>query len=107
MKALLRSGVCLPLVLVAVFCVVAVPAAVAAEGTASITGKVKDVDLQEKSVVVGSPGGDMVVYIEDGTKITSAGETKSLADISVGMVVKVAYAMAGEDRIAGSVTLLY
>lgn len=105
MKGLLKSGVCLLLISITAVCLAVMPSA-AEQGAASFTGKVKDVDLQEKSVVAGSPDGDVVVYIEKGSQITSDGQAKSLADIKVGMVVKVVYTTAGEDKIAESVTLL-
>ena len=105
MKDLLktRGHLIVAAVLVAFLC--AMPA-VAGQGAASFTGKVKDVDLQEKSFVAGSPDGDVVIYIEQTSKITTDGQAGSLADVRVGMVVKVDYTLAGEDKIARSVELL-
>lgn len=93
------------LAVIAAVCLAAMPAG-AEQGAAVITGKVKDVDLQEKSLVAGSPDGDVVIYIEKDSKITADGRAISLADIKVGMVVKVVYSMAGEDKIAESVGLI-
>ena len=105
MKDFAKAGICLLLIVFAAVCLVVAPAA-AEQGAASFTGKVKDVDLQERSVVAGSPDGDVVVYIEKESRITSGGEAKPLADITVGMVVKVVYTVAGEDKIVESVDIL-
>ena len=67
--------------------------------TLDTTGKVKDVDLDEKSIVVGTQDGDKVFYIENNSQIKQGGQTKTLKDISIGMVVEIKYQQSGDDNI--------
>ncbi len=70
-----------------------------AGNTLDVTGKVKDVDLDEKSIVVGTEDGDKVFYIEKNSQIKQGGKNKKLKDISIGMVVEIKYQKSGDDNI--------
>ena len=67
--------------------------------TLDVTGKVKDVDMDEKSIVVGTPDGDKVFYIEKDSQIKQGGNAKTLKDVSIGMVVEIKYQISGDDNI--------
>ncbi len=71
-----------------------------------ITGKVKDVDLDEQSVIVGASGKDSVIYVEKSTQIKQGTENKSLADIKVGIVVEINFKKTGDDLIAQSISII-
>jgi hypothetical protein len=74
-------------------------------GGGSVTGKVKDVDLREQSVIVGGPGGDMAVYVDDRTRISKGGAARSLGRIKVGSIVRIEYRSMGADLIANTISL--
>ncbi len=99
-----RKGMVLIGVLSA-FILLGLVAAHAADSAQKITGKVKDVDLDEQSVVVGGPGGDIVVYMESGSKITMGGQAKTLKDVKVGGVVEVDYVQSGSDKVIRAIRL--
>ena len=68
-------------------------------------GKVKYVDFDEKSLVVGGPNGDMVVYIENTTRIKMKNQAKSLKDVKVGGIVEVHFQKDGDDNIGRSIII--
>jgi hypothetical protein len=72
----------------------------AGDTTQKITGKIKDVDLEEKSVVVGTPDGDMVFYIETGSQIKKGTETITIKDLKIGIVIEMTFKTSGDDHIA-------
>lgn len=73
--------------------------------TLDATGKVKDVDLEENSIVVGTPDGDQVFYIEKDSQINQGGKSKTLNDISVGTVVEIKYKKSGDENIVEVITI--
>ncbi len=83
----------------------AVSPAYSGEAMENITGKVKDVDLAEKSIVVGGQTGDMVLYIESDSAITKGSEAKSLKDVKLGSVIRVTYVQAGDEKQVKSISL--
>ncbi len=89
------------------FCLLTVSSIVMAdEPTGKITGKVKDVDLDEQSLIVGDSGKDAVVYIESDTQIQKGAEKKVLGDITVGTIVEINYIKAEDDMIAKSISII-
>lgn len=70
-----------------------------AGGTETVTGKVKDVDMDEKSLVLGTTAGDKVFYLEKNSQIKQGSQNKSLGDISIGMVLEVTFQTSGEDNL--------
>lgn len=89
-----------------VFFVVGVSAVQAQETAKKFTGKVQDVDLDEKSVVIGSPKGDIVVYIESQSQIKKGNTLKSLSDLKVGTMVEVTYKIVAQDKIVESLVIV-
>ncbi len=88
--------------ILAAFIILGVCSAYAAD---KLTGKVKDVDLDEQSVVVGGPGGDIVVYVESSSKIMKGGKAMSLKDVKVGSVVDLTFVKSGSDNVVQSIVL--
>ncbi len=78
----------------------------AEDSSGKITGKVKDVDLDEQSLVVGASGKDCVIYVEKATQMKQGSDNKSLADIKVGTVVEIKYKKTGDDLIAQSISII-
>lgn len=76
-----------------------------AQAAVKMTGKVKDVDINEQSLVVGDSGGDIVVYLESGSQIKMGDQTKSLKDIKVGSIIEVNYVKTGDDNIIETILL--
>ena len=72
---------------------------------AAMTGKVKDVDLKEKSVVVGGAQGDVVVYVEDGTRINEGGAARSLRHVRVGSIVRLTYTTVAGEKVAQTISI--
>ncbi len=87
------------------FIILGLCSAPAADSAQTLTGKVKDVDLDEQSVVVGGPGGDIVVYMESNSKVMMGGQAKSLKDVKVGSVVEVAFVKSGTEKVVQSIIL--
>jgi len=77
-----------------------------AKDTLSITGKVKDVDLDDKSIVLGTETGDQVFYIEETTQILSGKTAKELKDITIGMVIEILYNTSGDDNIVFKINIV-
>ncbi len=89
------------------FCLLSVSSVVMAEDLPEkMTGKVKDIDLEEHSVIVGSSEKDAVVYIESNTLIQQGNEKKALGDVKVGTIVEIQYITVEDDLIAQSVLIL-
>ncbi len=76
-----------------------------AQAAVKLTGKVKDVDVDEQSLVVGDSSGDIVVYLESGSKIKRGSQTKSLKDIKVGSIIEVSYIKTGEENVVQTILL--
>jgi hypothetical protein len=74
-------------------------------GGGTVTGKVKDVDLRERSLIVGGPGGDMAVYVDKNTGIHQGGAAVSLNQISVGAIVRIEYRSMANDLVAITISL--
>ena len=71
-----------------------------------ITGKIIDVDLDEKSLVIGASEKDMVVYIEDDTQIQQGSEKKLIGDLTVGNIVEINCTKSGDDLLAQSISII-
>ncbi len=99
-----RKGLLLTCILSA-FIILGLCSPLAADAAGKLTGKVKDVDLDEQSVVVGGPGGDIVVYLESKSKIMMGAQAKSLKDVKVGSVVEVNYIQSGADNVVQTILL--
>ncbi len=99
-----RKGMVL-ICIVSAFIFLGLVSAHAADSAQKLTGKVKDVDLNERSVVVGGPSGDIVVYMESGSKITMGAQAKSLKDVKVGSVIEVNYIQSGSDNVVRTILL--
>ncbi len=82
------------------------PASVEANDVKTFTGKVQMVDSEEKSVVVGGPEGDMVLYMEKHSRITKEGAPKSLADLQAGAIVQVTYTVVSDDNIVKTIAIM-
>lgn len=76
---------------------------VAADGTRQVSGKVKEVDLQERSIVVGSGEADLLIYLDDATSVLVDGNKGNLSDVKVGTVIVVDCVLTGEDIIATTI----
>ena len=70
------------------------------------TGKVKDVDLDEKSIVLGMEDGDKIFYLDSGFQIKMGKKNKQLKDISIGMVLEVKYQKSGDDNIVQMINIV-
>jgi len=92
--------------LIIVFFVVGLSGVQAQETAKKFVGKVQDVDLDEKSVVIGSPKGDIVVYMESHAQIKKGKTLKSLSDLKVGTMVEVTYKTVAEDKIVESIEIV-
>ncbi len=68
-----------------------------------INCKVKDVDLNENSLVVGGPGGDMVVYLEKHSTVTLGKIEGRLQDIKVGAIVEIRYKIKDGENMAKTI----
>ncbi len=72
----------------------------------SATGKVKDVDLDEKSIVLGTKDGDKIFYLDSSTQIKRGKKNKQLKDVSIGMVLEVKYRKSGDDNIVQAINIV-
>ena len=72
----------------------------------SATGKVKDVDLDEKSIVLGMEDGDKIFYLDSGSQIKMCKKNKQLKDVSIGMVLEVKYQKSGDDNIVQMINII-
>ena len=72
----------------------------------SATGKVKDVDLNEKSIVLGMEDGDKIFYLDSSSKIKMGKKNKQLKDVSIGMVLEVKYRKSGDDNIVQMINII-
>jgi hypothetical protein len=72
----------------------------------SATGKVKDVDLNEKSIVLGMEDGDKIFYLDSSSKIKMGKKKKQLKDVSIGMVLEVKYRKSGDDNIVQMINII-
>ncbi len=72
----------------------------------SATGKVKDVDLDEKSIVLGTKDGDKIFYLDSSTQIKRGKKNKQLKDVSIGMVLEVKYRKTGDDNIVQAINIV-
>lgn len=70
------------------------------------TGKVKDVDLDEKSIVLGMEGGDQVFYLDSNSQIKMGNKNKQLKDISIGMVLEITYIKSGDDNMVKMINIV-
>ena len=70
------------------------------------TGKVKDVDLDEKSIVLGMEDGDQVFYLDSNSQIKMGNKNKQLKDISIGMVLEVTYIKSGDDNMVKMINII-
>lgn len=70
------------------------------------SGKVKDVDLEDKSLVIGMESSDQVFYIEDSSKIHMNSQKMELKDVQIGMVVEIQYIKSNDDNIVHSVMIV-
>ena len=64
-----------------------------ASASGPIVGKIKDVDTQEKSLVIGLKDQDQVVYLDQNSQITKEGQSLGLDGLKVGMLVSMATAV--------------
>jgi hypothetical protein len=78
----------------------------AGETSQKITGKIKDVDLDEKSVVVGTPDGDKVFYIETGSQIKKGTEAITIKELKIGIVIEMTFKKSGDDNIAELIVIV-
>ncbi len=93
--------------IVVCFCLLNVSSTVMADDpSGKITGKVKDVDMDEHSVIVGDSGKDVVVYIEKNTQIQQGTNKKALGDIKVGAIIEIKYIKVEDDLIAQSISII-
>ncbi len=93
--------------IVVCFCLFTMPSTLMADDPPEkITGKVKDVDMDEQSVIVGDSGKDVVVYIEGSTHIQQGADKKTLGDIKVGAIIEIKYIKVEEDLIAKAISIL-
>lgn len=70
-----------------------------------VTGDVTAVDLNAKTITVKGKTGDIVISVDDKTKITAGKEAKTLADIKVGDKVTVNYTEAEGKNTAKSIDI--
>ena len=74
-------------------------------GGGTVTGKVKDVDLREQSIIVGGAGGDMAIYVDKNTRIQQGGASRSLSHIKIGSIVRINYRTMADDLLAITISL--
>lgn len=77
-----------------------------AGGVLNATGKVKDVDLDEQSIVLGVEGGDKIFYLDSTSQIKMGKKNKRLKDVSIGMVLEVKYLKSGDDNIVQMINIV-
>ena len=70
------------------------------------TGKVKDVDLDEKSIVLGMEDGDQVFYLDSNSQVKMGQKNKQLKDVSIGMVLEVKYVKSGDDNMVKMINIV-
>jgi len=87
-------------------CMMTLASVKAEDAQQKVTGKIIDVDLDEKSVVIGDSEKDIVVYIEDDTQIQQASEKKLIGDLKVGNIVEISYKKSGDDLLAQSISII-
>ena len=77
-----------------------------AGNTLTITGKVKDVGLDDKSIVLGVGDADQIFYMDENTQIIMDQKTKALEDISIGDVIEIQYNKSGDDNIVIKINIV-
>ncbi len=77
-----------------------------AGNTLTITGKVKDVGLEDKSLVLGMGDTDQIFYMDENTQIIMDQKAKVLDDISIGDVIEIQYNKSGDDNIALKINIV-
>ena len=77
-----------------------------AGNTLTITGKVKDVGLEDKSLVLGMGDEDQIFYMDENTQIIMDQKTKALEDISIGDVIEIQYNKSGDDNIVIKINIV-
>ena len=70
-----------------------------------LSGKIKDVDIQEQSLVIGLKEQDKVVYLDSQTKIVKNGQSASLANLKVGMLVSINTITKDGETLAKNITI--
>ncbi len=76
-----------------------------ANGAETVIGKIKDVDAQEQSLVVGLKDQDKVIYLDSQTQIVKGGQPASFGDLKVGMLVSIDATVKDGDSFAQKVTI--
>ena len=71
----------------------------------SINGKVKNIDLDTKTITITKRNQDALITVNDETKIMMGKESKSLLDVKVGDKIRVTYAEVDGNRIAKKVSI--
>ncbi len=75
------------------------------EAVKHVSGEVAAVDATAKTVSVKAGKHDVVVSVDDKTKITMGKEAKTLADVTAGETVSVKYTEAGSKNTAESIDI--
>ncbi len=78
---------------------------ITANGAETANGKIKDVDTQEQSLVVGLKDQDKVIYLDSKTQIIKGGQSASFGDLKVGMLVSLSITVKDGDSFAQKVTI--
>ena len=76
-----------------------------ADTVKQISGKVKNVDTDERSLVVGAPHKDILIFIDDNSRLLKGGQPIELNLITVGSIVEVQYSEAGGDMFVKTLSL--
>ncbi len=102
----MKKAIVVVLSLVFVFALAGISfAAEKKEAAKHVTGEVAAVDANAKTVTVKAGKHDVVVSVDDKTKISAGKEAKTLADVKAGETVSVKYTEAGGKNTAESVDI--
>ena len=71
----------------------------------SIKGKVKSIDIDNKTITMTKRNQDTLITVNDETKITMGKESKTLLDIKVGDRIRVTYSEVDDKKIAKSISI--
>ena len=71
----------------------------------SLKGKVKSIDLDNKTITMTKRNQNTLITVNDETKITMGKESETLLDIKVGARIRVTYSEVDDKKIAKSISI--
>lgn len=70
-----------------------------------LQGKIKDVDTQEKSLVIGLKDQDKVVYLDQNAQILNGAQAVGIEALKVGMLVSIEAVLKEGELFAGKIVI--